>query len=82
MSPKYIEGDIVIVLKTPDCESGQDAIVYVNGYDAELKRLHKKDGGIVLQPLNSEYLPKKYHYNDPDHPVTICGVVVEIRRKV
>jgi SOS-response transcriptional repressor LexA len=56
--------------------------VYVNGYDAELKRVHKEVDGIILQPLNNEYLPKKYHYNDPDHPVSICGVVVEIRRKV
>ena len=32
MYPKYIEDDTIIVKLQPDCESGQDAIVYVNGY--------------------------------------------------
>ncbi|MDR2486511.1 MAG: S24 family peptidase [Clostridiales Family XIII bacterium] len=82
MAPKYLPKDVIIVRQTPDCESGQDVIVYVNGYDAELKRIHKEPDGITLQPLNSEYLPKRYRHNDPDHPVTVCGVVVEIRRKV
>jgi repressor LexA len=82
MTPKYHEGDTVIIRVQPDCESGQDCIVYVNGYDAELRKVVKQTGAIILQPLNSEYLPDKYYYNDPEHPVTIVGVVVEIRRKV
>jgi repressor LexA len=81
MEPEYREGDTVIVLKQPDCESGQDAIVYVNGYDAELRKIVKRSTGIMLQPLNHAYEPDIYHYNDPDNPVTIVGIVVEIRRK-
>jgi repressor LexA len=82
MEPKYLENDIVIVRKQPDCNSGQDCIVYVNGYDAELRRVIKQENAFVLQPLNSDYLPNKYYYNDPSSPVIICGIVVEIRRKV
>ena len=66
----------------PDCESGQDAIVYVNGYDATLKRVIKQQDGIMLQPINPEFEPKKYDYNDEVNPVSIVGIVVEIRRKI
>jgi len=56
--------------------------VYVNGYDATLKRVIKNPDHIILQPLNPMYEPLMYDYNDEDNPVTIAGVVVEIRRKV
>lgn len=82
MYPKYIEGDTIIVRKDSDCESGQDCVVYVNGYDATLKKVIKKADHIILQPLNPEYEPIMYEYNDEEHPVSIAGVVVEIRRKV
>ena len=80
MYPKYIEGDIIIVQVQPDCESGQDCVVYVNGYDATLKRVLKlEDGGIRLVPVNPSYAPKTYYHGD--EPISIAGIVVEIRRK-
>ena len=82
MFPKYIEDDTIIVKLQPDCESGQDAVVYVNGYDATLKKVVKNEDGIMLQPLNPEYVPKQYDYNDERYPISILGIVVEIRRKV
>lgn len=81
MYPKYMDGDTIIVRKQPDCENGQDCVVYVNGYDATLKRVvFLEEGGIQLKPLNPSYAPRTY-YPDDD-PVQIAGVVVEIRRKV
>jgi len=82
MAPKYIEGDTIIIQLQPDCESGQDCVVYVNGCDATLKKIVKQQDGILLQPLNPNYLPQKYDYNDEECPVTILGIIVEIRRKV
>jgi repressor LexA len=82
MLPRYLDGDTIIILKQSDCESGQDAVVYVNGHDATLKKVVKKPQGILLQPLNHNYEPVLYYYDDPSHPVTICGAVVEIRRKI
>jgi repressor LexA len=82
MFPRYLDGDTIIVLIQPDCESGEDAVVYVNGYDATLKKVIKKETGVLLQPLNHNYEPVLYSYVDLDHPVTILGVVDEIRRKV
>lgn len=82
MYPKFIEGDTIILRKQDDCENGDICAVYVNGYDATLKKVVKKQDCIVLQPLNSAYDPKVYDYNDELNPIQIAGVVVEIRRKV
>ena len=82
MEPEYRAGDIIVVLKQPDCESGQDAVVYVNGYEATLKRVFKQQFGILLQPLNPKYEPRFYDYGDEYNPVVIVGIVREIRRRV
>ena len=82
MYPKYIDGDYVIIQKQPDCESGQDCAVMVSGNDVTLKKVIKEVDGIMLQPINPEYEPKKYDYTDEFHPVTIIGVVIELRRKI
>jgi repressor LexA len=77
MYPKYLDGDIVIIKLQPDCESGQDAVVYVNGYDATLKTVIKQDDGMIrLQPANPEFQPKTFHPKD----ITILGVVKRLRR--
>ena len=83
MEPKYLDGDIIIVLKQNDCENGQDAIVMVNGDDGTFKRVFKSDNGITLQPLNNDYMPMFYSNEDvKNKPVRILGVVKEIRRSV
>lgn len=81
MYPKYLDGDTVIIEKTPDCESGTDAAVYVNGYEVTLKTVVKNENGtITLKPINPNYSPTTY--GDGDDPVKILGIVKEIRRKV
>nr|DAL26948.1 MAG TPA_asm: Repressor protein CI [Caudoviricetes sp.] len=81
MYPKYLDGDTVILEKCPDCESGTDAAVYVNGYEATLKTVIKNENGTVtLRPINPNYSPQTY--GPGDEPVRILGVVKEIRRKI
>lgn len=79
MFPKYIEGDTVIVRIQPDCESGQDAVVYVNGYEATLKKVIKRDDATILQPLNPNYEPIFLKKKDG---IKVLGVIVELRRKI
>ena len=82
MYPEYQTNDIVIVKQQPDCNSGDDCIVLVNGYDATLKRIIKDDDGIKLKPLNNDYETKKYTSEEIiNKPVVIVGVVKELRRK-
>ncbi len=84
MYPEYMEGDTIIVRKTQAFESGDVCVVYVNGYDATLKRVKVgEDGSWTLTPRNPEYSPKTYSIQDIQTvPVSIAGVVVELRRKV
>ncbi len=84
MFPKYMDGDTIIVKKQSNCESGDDCVVYVNGYEATLKKvLFIDNGGLQLVPLNSNYPPISFSRKEvSDLPVMIAGVVVEIRRKV
>lgn len=81
MYPDYLKGDTIIVEVKPDCESGEDCVVYVNGYDATLKTVIKNDDGtITLKPKNPEYPPKTYGPGDEE--IRILGIVKEIRRKI
>lgn len=82
MYPKYIDGDYVIIRIQPDCESGQDCAVRVNDCDVTLKKVIKQTDGIMLQPINPEYEPKKYDYMDEFNSVYIMGIVIELRRKI
>lgn len=84
MWPDYLPGDVVIVLRTPVCDSGDDCIVYVNGYDATLKQVvFNDDGSLTLYPRNQNYAPRTFTREETENmPISIAGVVVELRRKV
>ena len=82
MEPKISDGDVVIVRKQPDVDSGQIAIVCVNGDHATCKKVMKQPGGILLQPLNPAYEATFYSTEDiVKIPITILGRVVELRAK-
>ena len=81
MYPVYLDGDTIIVRKQPTCESGEDCVVYVNGYEATLKRVQLLPDGLRLQPLNPNYPPQTFTKEEVQAlPVGIAGVVVELRR--
>lgn len=83
MYPDYRTGDIIIIKQQPDCESGDDCIVMVNGDDATFKRVIKQEKSIILKPLNNEYEPCLFNeYDIITKPVTIVGVAIEVRRKL
>ena len=82
MEPRIREGDIVIVRKQDDVESGEIAIVMVNGDNATIKRLLKYEDGIRLITTNPAYEPL-YFTNDEilEKPVKVIGKVIENRQK-
>lgn len=84
MWPDYLEGDVVIVRKSPTCESGDICVVYVNGYDATLKQVRiGVDGSLTTIPKNQLYPPRTYSREEVlSLPISIAGVVVELRRKI
>ena len=76
MSPKYLDGDTIIVKAQPTCDSGQDCVVQVNGFDATLKTVHINDGFFTLTPINPAYDTLRFK------EVKVLGIVVELRRKI
>lgn len=82
MEPRMLDGDIVIVRKQEDVESGDVAIVLVNGNDATCKKVQKTPDGITLIPYNINYESKFFSNKEiAEKPVTIIGKVVELRGK-
>ena len=82
MEPRFAEGDVVVVRQQPDVDSGQIAIVCINGDHATCKKVMKHSNGILLQPLNPAYEPTFYTAEEiASIPVTILGRVVELRAK-
>lgn len=82
MEPRICEGDVVIVKQQDDVESGDVAIVMVNGNDATIKRLIKYDDGIRLLPSNPSYEPIYYTNKEiEEKPVRVIGKVIENRQK-
>lgn len=82
MEPKISEGDVVIVRKQPDVESGEIAIVLVNGDEATIKKVQKFNGGINLIPSNPAYDVMTYTNEQIEKlPVRVLGKVVELRAK-
>lgn len=83
MEPRMFDGDIVVVKKQPDVESGQIAVVAVNGNEATCKRVMVSEDGITLVSLNSKYMPKFYTNKEVrGKPVTIIGKVVQVTGKI
>ena len=82
MYPDYLPNDLIIIKQQSDCNSGDDCVVLVNGYDATFKRIIKENDGIKLKPLNNNYETRKYTNEDiKNKPVIIVGVCKEVRRK-
>ena len=87
MEPEYRDKDTGIFLKTPNCESGQDCCIKINGFDATFKRIRKQDNGIMVIPLNennSTGFSTTFFTNDEiiSKPVEIIGVIKQIRRNM
>ena len=84
MEPRMMEGDVVIVRRQDDVESGDIAIVLVNGNEATVKRVKKQEDGITLIATNTSVYEPHYYSNKEieELPVRILGRVVELRGKM
>ncbi|MBS4961564.1 MAG: helix-turn-helix domain-containing protein [Clostridiales bacterium] len=82
MEPRMCAGDVVIVRKQDDAESGDVVIAMINGDDATCKRLRKYRDGIELISNNPSYEPMFFSNQEiQEKPVRIIGKVVELRGK-
>ena len=82
MEPRICNGDVVIIRRQPDVDSGEIAAVIVDSDSATLKKVKKDKKGIYLIPLNSAYDTKFYSNREiRELPITILGKLIELRGK-
>ncbi len=82
MEPRMTEGDVVIVRLQADIESGDIAIVMINGDNATCKKIKKTPEGVMLISTNPNYEPMFYNNREIINlPVRVIGKVVELRAK-
>lgn len=81
MEPRLEEGDIVVVRKQSYADSGDIAIILVNGNEATCKQIKKSDTGITLIGFNPVVYPPHFYSKEEiaSLPVSIIGIVVESR---
>ena len=82
MEPLFSDGDIAIVHKQDDFDSGNTCIVLVNGDEATVKKVVRMDDGIDLIAMNPYYPIRHFSKNEMNEiPIKIIGKVVEARKR-
>lgn len=83
MYPEYQDGDTIIVRRQETADTGDDAVVMVNGNDATFKRIKRSEDGIILMPINTTDFEPTFYSNAQIEslPLRVLGVCVELRRK-
>lgn len=81
MEPQILENDLLIIRKQEDVDSGDIAIVMINGDEATVKQVKKGKDGITLIGFNvSVYTPHFYSNQEIEElPIRIVGKVIESR---
>ena len=79
MLPKFEDGDIVAIRKTPNVENGEIAAVRIDD-EATLKRVYRYEDRIVLQPENISSFAPTVLIGEEMNRVTIEGKVVGLYR--
>lgn len=74
------EGDLLLIRKQDDVDSGDIGIINVNGDEETLKRIIKKDGAVILQPENPKYDTKIYMGKELD-AVHIQGRLMQVVKR-
>lgn len=78
MSPKFFDGDIVLIRQQPMVENGQIAAVIIDN-EATLKRVYIDQDKIVLNPENLSFAPLVYQ-GEQMNTVRIIGLAVGYTR--
>lgn len=81
MEPKIEDGTIAIIERCYEFIDNRIMAVYVNGYNATLKRVRLKDNGmIVLEAFNPTYGAQIFTAEEVENlPVRPCGILRETR---
>lgn len=70
------EGDLVAIHKQPDARDGEIVAALIDGEEATVKRLQRRDGKVVLHSENPAYEPMVF-----SEGVELIGKVVSVLRR-
>ena len=73
------DGDLLFIRKQSDVNSGDIAVVTINGDEATLKRVIKKENALVLQPENPSYETKIYVGSEVNN-ICIKGRLMKVEK--
>ena len=84
MEPQILDNDVVICKCQSDVESGDIAIILVNGDEATCKQIKKSPEGVTLIGFNPVVYPPHFYSNKEIEtlPVNVIGKVAELRRSL
>ena len=80
MAPDIKEGDLVLVHIQPTVETGELAVVIINGEEGTLKKLLKRENAVILQSLNPAFPPRVLVGEELEN-MRIVGKAVQLVRK-
>lgn len=82
MEPLFSDGDIAIVHKQDNFDSGNTCIVLINGDEATVKKVVRMEDGIDLIAMNPYYPIRHFTKEEMNKiPVQIIGRVIEARKR-
>lgn len=72
-----LDGDLVVVRSQPDADDGEIVAALVDGEEATVKRLRRRNGKVQLISENPAYAPMEF-----EGGVSVLGKVVSVLRRV
>lgn len=80
---RIYEDDLILVQKVQDVDSGSLAVVIINGDEATVKRVIKKENMLILEASNPNYETRYFTQEEVETlPVQIIGKVINVRMNV
>lgn len=81
MIPYIIDGDLLLVKKTPSVDNGKVAVILIDGMDGVVKKVMYDSRKVTLKSYNEKYPPRVFKDEDKTR-LLVIGEVVKIVREV
>jgi repressor LexA len=81
INARICDGDLVFIRQQKEVETGEIAVVVVNGEEATLKRFYKVDSSIMLKAENPQYKDLVFNKKEAKK-ITIVGKAIQVSFKV
>ena len=80
---RIYEGDLILVQKTSDVQSGELGVVMINGDEATVKRIIKKESMLILEASNPKVETRYFTADEVENlPVRIIGKVINVKMNI